>query len=79
MERVEDLTDAELQAELQRTHSAYAAYVRDVGQHPQSAAQELPPDARRHLDAREEIDRRAATRGQPDMLRTPGVHFASGG
>ena len=60
MTSVHDLTDDELRAELERTRSAYGEYVRDVGEHPDHSARELDDGARRHLDVREELDRRAA-------------------
>jgi hypothetical protein len=60
MTSVHDLTDDELREELERTRSAYGEYVRDVGEHPEHSARELDDGARRHLDVREELDRRAA-------------------
>jgi hypothetical protein len=59
MTSLHDLSDDELRAELERTRSAYAEYVRDVGRHPDHSARDLDDDARRHLDVREELDRRA--------------------
>jgi hypothetical protein len=60
MTSVHDLTDDELREELERTRPAYGEYVRDVGEHPDHSARELDDGARRHLDVREELDRRAA-------------------
>jgi hypothetical protein len=69
MTSVHDLTDDELRAELERTRSAYGEYVRDVGEHPDHSARELDDEARRHLDVREELDRRAA--GHRDVPAHP--------
>jgi hypothetical protein len=60
MTSVHDLSDAELRDELARTRSAYAEYVEDVGEHPSHASRDLGEGARRHLDVREELDRRGA-------------------
>jgi hypothetical protein len=60
MTSVHDLTDEELRAELERTRPAYGEYVRDVGEHPDHSSRDLDDGARRHLDVREELDRRAA-------------------
>jgi hypothetical protein len=58
MTSVHELSDEQLRAELERTRAAYGEYVRDVGEHPDHSARELDDEARRHLDVREEIDRR---------------------
>ena len=50
---VHDLGDEELRSELARTRSAFADYVRWVGAVPQ----DLPPDAQRHLEVQEALDR----------------------
>jgi hypothetical protein len=60
MTSVHDLSDAELRDELARTRSDYAEYVQDVGEHPSHASRDLGDGARRHLDVREELDRRGA-------------------
>lgn len=54
-----ELTDEELHAELKATEQAYADYVADVGVHPHHAAVDLPAEARRHLEAMEELERRS--------------------
>jgi hypothetical protein len=53
-----ELTDDELRQELARTQQAYADYVADVGVHPDHSAVDLPAEARRHLQAIEEVERR---------------------
>jgi hypothetical protein len=54
---VHDLGTAELRSELARTRSAFADYVRRVGAVPQEASADLPPDAQRHLEVQEALDR----------------------
>ena len=58
---VDRLTAGQLRAELARTRAAFASYVQAVGSSPQAAAAELPPDARRHLEVQEAIDRLAGS------------------
>lgn len=66
MKPLAGLTDAELSAELERTHGAYAEYVRDVGENPSHAGRDLDGDARRHLDVQEEVNRRSSDGPSPD-------------
>lgn len=47
----------DLRSELARTRSAFADYVRRVGAEPQEASADLPPDAQRHLEVQEALDR----------------------
>jgi hypothetical protein len=54
---VNQLSADELRSELSRTRAAFADYVRRVGAAPKEAAADLPPDARRHLEVQEAIDR----------------------
>ena len=54
---VDRLTAPQLRAELTRTRTAFASYVQAVGSSPQAATDDLPPDARRHLEVQEAIDR----------------------
>ena len=54
---VNDLGDEDLRSELARTRSAFADYVRRVGAVPQEASADLPPDAQRHLEVQEALDR----------------------
>ncbi len=54
---VHDLGVEELQSELSRTRAAFADYVRRVGAVPQEASADLPPDAQRHLEVQEALDR----------------------
>jgi hypothetical protein len=81
MTSVHDLSDAELRDELARTRSAYAEYVEDVGEHPSHASRDLGDGARRHLDVREELDRRGATYHDDLTVRDDGqpANAASGG
>ena len=60
MTSVHDLSEDELRDELQSTRDAYAEYVQDVGEYPSHASRDLGEGARRHLDVREELDRRGA-------------------
>jgi len=59
-EPVGSMTPEQLRAELARTRPAFAEYVQDVGAHPDHAGREVVGDARRHLDVREELDRRGS-------------------
>ena len=77
MTSVHDLTDEELRAELEQTRSAYAEYVRDVGEYPSHSTRDLDDEARRHLDVREELDRRAA--GHHDDARPRDAGGQAGG
>ena len=54
---VHDLGVEELRSELARTRAAFADYVRRVGAVPQEASADLPPDAQRHLEVQEALDR----------------------
>jgi hypothetical protein len=54
---VHDLDTEQLRTELARTKAAFADYVRRVGAVPQEASADLPPDARRHLEVQEALDR----------------------
>jgi hypothetical protein len=71
MRSVHELSDAELREELERTRAAYAEYVEDVGEHPSHASRDLGDDARRHLDVREELDRRAGGYHHDELPGTP--------
>ena len=78
MTSVHDLSDAELREELARTRSDYAEYVEDVGEHPSHASRDLGDGARRHLDVREELDRRAAGHHDVPRGRDAGGQAGSG-
>jgi len=54
---VHDLGAEQLRAELARTRPAFADYVRRVGAVPKEASADLPPDAQRHLEVQEALDR----------------------
>ena len=65
---VDELSANQLQSELARTRAAFADYVRRVGAVPQEAAADLPPDAQRHLEVQEAIDRRSGGTALPDFV-----------
>jgi hypothetical protein len=76
MTSVHDLSEDELRDELQRTREAYAEYVQDVGEHPSHASRDLGDGARRHLDVREELDRRG-TKYHDDLTVRDDAHAAA--
>jgi hypothetical protein len=78
MTSVHDLSDAELRDELARTRSDYAEYVQDVGEHPSHASRDLGDGARRHLDVREELDRRGAKYHDDLTVRDDGQTLDAG-
>jgi len=78
MTSVHDLDDEQLRAELERTRDAYAEYVRDVGEHPTHSTRDLDDGARRHLDVREELDRRAAGHRDVPLDRDAGGQAGGG-
>jgi hypothetical protein len=65
---VDQLSADQLQSELARTRAAFADYVRRVGAVPQEAAADLPPDAQRHLEVQEAIDRMSGGTALPDFV-----------